>query len=230
MRFDDLHGLGREARRDLGMLEVRPDLAGAPEGTLDPVPAFLAADAVFGLHAFSRCHRRGAIFDVKIGRNIQRGGHAEIGIESAIDGAAGQGLAVIKDPGGFHGKAQVPFADHGSAVALLTQDAGKGEPSAGNDRTAPPVQLVAPGGKAPGQEGIARWHTGGAAGMRVGEDHSTGRHPVEVRGGDPAGWVVGLEVAVAHVIGENENDIGRLRRSLQSHRMCPTGDREYQQE
>ena len=44
--------------------------------------------------------------------------------------------------------------------------------------------------------------------MRVSEHHPAGRQLVEVRCGDLAPGIVGLEVAVAHVVGENEYDVG----------------------
>ena len=45
--------------------------------------------------------------------------------------------------------------------------------------------------------------------MGVGERHALGGEPIDVGRGDGGGRIEGLDVAVAEVIGENEDDIGR---------------------
>ena len=58
--------------------------------------------------------------------------------------------------------------------------------------------------------------------VSISEDQPAGSQPVEVRRGDLAPGIVGLEVAVAHVVGENENNVGR--RGLEIQGMCPAGN------
>ena len=44
--------------------------------------------------------------------------------------------------------------------------------------------------------------------MGVGESHALGGEGVEVGGGDAGVGVVGVNVAVAHVVGHDEDDVG----------------------
>ena len=111
---------------------------------------------------------------------------------------------------------EVPLAEHGGRVAELPEALGDrvglgidtlvveravgvGEQDGGN----PGPVLVAPGD----QPGASR-RADRAAGVEVGQHHAGGGQPVEVRRLDPAG--VRADVAVAEVVGHDEDDVRRL--------------------
>ena len=50
--------------------------------------------------------------------------------------------------------------------------------------------------------------------MRIGKRHALFRQSVEVRRGNLGFRVQRLHIAVAHIIGQNENDVGRRRWQL----------------
>ena len=96
MRFDHLAGLVGKARRDLSMLEVGRDITGTPEGALDTVPSFLAANAGAVVNRLRRRHHGRAVSDVEVGLDVERRVHAKERIETTIDRAAGQWLFEIE--------------------------------------------------------------------------------------------------------------------------------------
>lgn len=57
------------------------------------------------------------------------------------------------------------------------------------------------------QDGIARRRANGGRGMSVGKGHTFLGQPVQMGGGNLGFWVEGLNVPVAHVVGQNENDV-----------------------
>ena len=67
---------------------------------------------------------------------------------------------------------------------------------------------------ATGEKGGAGAGTDGAADIEVVETHAFLRHPVEVRRlGD--GRAVEADVAIPHVVDEDEDDVGLLRRGME---------------
>ena len=60
------------------------------------------------------------------------------------------------------------------------------------------------------QDGIARRRANGGRGMGVGEGHPLLGQPVQVRSGDFRFRVEGLDVAIAHVVSQDKDDVGTV--------------------
>ena len=106
--------------------------------------------------------------------------------------------------------AEVPFADVGGAIALFFEHVGQrgllhpelvflSRIDVGEDAEA--------GREFPAHQPHARGHADGRDGVGAGEARTLGGEPVDMRCGDvlPA---VTAEVAVAHVIGEDNDEVG----------------------
>ena len=99
------------------MAEVRSDPTGPPHRGLGVVR-----------HAV-RGHGAGAvIFQVNVGRHVQRGADPEEGIKAVVHGAAAEAFGevdVVHLGSGFHPiEAEMPLADHGRCVAVLPEVVG----------------------------------------------------------------------------------------------------------
>ena len=61
----------------------------------------------------------------------------------------------------------------------------------------------------PAEEGVAAGGADAGGAVRVGEAEPRGSETVEVRGGDPGTGVVAAEVAVAEVVGVEDQHVGQ---------------------
>ena len=107
--------------------------------------------------------------------------------------------------------AEVPLAEDARGVARVAEHLGQrggsqGQSFALQDRVCDPVLELVP----PGEQGAAG-RRAGRADMEVHEPHTIGVQPIEVRRPED-GVAVGREVAVALVVGEDEEDVGSARR------------------
>ena len=109
-------------------------------------------------------------------------------------------------------QAEVPLADAGGGVALVLEQARDGEPARLDERRRAALQHAAlqrtAPGVAAGQDAVARGRADGRGTMGVGEDHAFARQAVEVRRADFGFRVEAAQVAVAEVVGEDEDDVG----------------------
>ncbi len=217
MAGNHLAGLLGEARRHLDVLEVGRNVARPPEGALYMVPPFLTADTVACSHGVLRSHGGLAAAHVEIRLDVEGGMHPEKGGEAAVRGASGDGFVVVKG-NRFAGsgrkvllvETEVPLPHHGGLVTPIPQQAGNGWATFGYDGAAVVGEGVFANGEAPGQEGIARRLASGPTRMSIGEGQATDSQLIQVRRRDLAFRVVGLEVAISHVVGENEHNVRLL--------------------
>lgn len=113
---------------------------------------------------------------------------------------------------GTIGPAEPPLAENGRPVARRPEQVGHG-PLAGTDIGAAVVPDEGVSGVLAQQQGGAGGGADGAARIGLGETDPFGRHPIEA-GRENLFLPVAAEVAVAQVVGQNEEDIGpgaRLR-------------------
>ena len=137
---------------------------------------------------------------------------ARIGLADA-PGAVNEDLvetALVGLVGGF--VAEVPFAENAGGVAGRLENLGDGrslerQPLALEDGVRDAVLELMPAG----HEGRARRRTG-RADVKIGETHALVVQPVEI-GRFQNRVAVTRQIAVALVIGQNKNDIGRLMRA-----------------
>ena len=184
------------------MLEARRDAAASPECALDLRPA----GAVVVRDSPGRRLDGVVVLDVVVGRDVERGRDAEEGIEAAVHRPVGQhvggphiGLAF---PAGGIAEAQVPLAHHRRSVAGRPEDRRNGCLA-----IAQPVALRAEGVSA-GHQAVAARHAEADRGVGVGEADAlvgqavyVGRRAFRLR-------IEAPRVAVAHVVGEEEDDVG----------------------
>ncbi len=105
----------------------------------------------------------------------------------------------------------VPFAEHRRGVALLLQQTGECEASR-VDQARPAhagenAAVIQPKRHPAGKQAVARGCANGGGTVRVGEANAFARKPIQVRRGHFALVVVTTDIAVAEVIGEDEEDI-----------------------
>ena len=185
-----------------------------------------AVEALF--HDF--CELRPIVLHVDVGWHIEGGADAEEVVEADRGGSVLHGLGIVDVPAAFVfcvpgvaviGKAavlerpihaEVPFADGSRVVALVLEQSADGH-AAGLDQTSgeSPADALFESGTpvvASGENAVARRGADRGAGMRVGEGHASLGEFVEVGRLDFAIGVQRLDVAVAHVVREDENDIG----------------------
>ncbi|OPZ84984.1 MAG: hypothetical protein BWY76_01617 [bacterium ADurb.Bin429] len=216
VRFDEANRPVSQRRQHVRMREIRRDGPAAIEGL-----AFtLLADAV---------GQRGdaVVFDVDIGRHVQRGADAEILVEATVAWAAGDGLRKIHILRRLTGTRplppQVPLAKAAGGVALVAQEGGGRHAPLFNERRAvapqhAPFQAGAPV-IPPGEDAVARGRADRRCRVGVGAAHPLRRHAVEVWRVKRRLLVEAGNVAVPHVIGEDVDDIG-LARAVSGH--CPS--------
>ena len=110
--------------------------------------------------------------------------------------------------------AQMPFADARRAVAPLLKNFGQGDLGGVEGRRAEGIHdavKLAPV-KPPGQERVAARGADARGTVRVGETHALAREAVEIWGGYLRPGILNTEVAVAHVVGVEDNDVGAFGR------------------
>jgi hypothetical protein len=105
---------------------------------------------------------------------------------------------------------QVPFADQGGGVAESLERLGDGQfaerQAAILGRLDHLVRQVHPHRIAAGHQACAGGGAEVGAGVEVAEPRALGRHPVEVGGADD-GPAVAAQVAVAQVVGHDDDDV-----------------------
>jgi len=140
------------------------------------------------------------------------------------------GLAVVGI--GIGAEPEMPLADAGCRVAVGVQESGQGQPPRFDQRRRAPAEDAAlqPGSPrvAAGQERVA----GGSADRRwtvgIGEPDAFAGQTVEVGSRYSGLRVVGAEVAVAEVVGEDQQDVRPLgpRPFAGLRRGCAAGNQE----
>ena len=114
----------------------------------------------------------------------------------------------------------MPLADAGGVVATALKKGGHCETPLGNDRGRVGLQyteLTYSAWISAGQHTVARRCAVGGRRVRVGEAHPLLGQPVNIRRLEAGISPVRLRLAVADIIEENENNIGRLLRLGQNH-------------
>ena len=116
--------------------------------------------------------------------------------------------------------AEMPLADAGGVVATALKKGGHCETALGNDRGRVGLQhakLANSGWIPAGQQSVSGWRAVGRRRVRVSEAHALLGQVVEIGRLEGRISPVGLRLAVADIIEENENNIGRLLRLGQNH-------------
>jgi hypothetical protein len=109
--------------------------------------------------------------------------------------------------------AEMPFADVRGAVALFFQhisQRGLLHPDLVLLRRIDVVIHPEAGGKLAAHDAHARWHANGRDGVGAGELRALRREPVEMRCGNFR-VAKGLQIGIAHVVGEDDEEVGALR-------------------
>lgn len=108
-------------------------------------------------------------------------------------------------------KPEMPLPDHRGVVTGLPEVGGHGRAVLLDQGGSIPILHAALKPAAPtiptGQQGIARRRANGGWRMSIAKGHPLLGQPVQVRGGNLGFWVEGLNVTIAHVVGENEDDV-----------------------
>ena len=151
------------------------------------------------------------VFDVDARHAIAGGRDDESVVEADFE-RAGLDVAVPIDLA--VAQAEVPLADDTRRVAgLLEHRRERGSPGRDDQGGVPrqdPRPFLAPGVLAR-EQGIPRRRARGRSGVTVGEPQSLLRQPVDVRRLDPR-RPVAADVAIAEVVGINQDDVGSLGR------------------
>ena len=116
--------------------------------------------------------------------------------------------------GGAAAQSEVPFADGGGGIARLVHEVGHGGLLRADDHARIAcchIGATASEGIFPRQDAVARGGGGGGAGMHVGKPHAVGGQRIDGRRVH-ALCPVAREVAVAQVVGHEQNDVGALLR------------------
>ena len=107
---------------------------------------------------------------------------------------------------------QMPFADDSGRIAGLLEDRRHRGRSRGDAQRRDAAQDAGPGRLTPGistgHEGVACWRAHCGRRMGVGESHPFLRQPIHVRRLDLR-RTIAAEIAIADVVAENEDDVGR---------------------
>ena len=172
------------------------------------------------------------VLDEHVGGLVQGGGHAEVVVETLGVGTVLDGFGVVQTQvvpalvhlGHVDGElgvahrlpvhAQVPFAHAGGAVALLLEHGGDGLPprldqGPGHSGQHQIFQFGAPVVPA-GHQCVPGGGAHGGRGVAVGKAHALPGQPINVLGVDLGLGVHAGHVAVAQIVGEEEDDIGLL--------------------
>lgn len=144
-------------------------------------------------------------------------GQAKEGIESQLQWPGFQ----FRVPIGWSlgPESEMPFANTRGRVTSLPSDIGdRGSLGVHHKRRAQeywaPEILVA-SRVATREQGVTRWRTNGRRRMRVGKPSALARESVDVRSPNLGGAIT-TEVAITHIVGENNHDIRRV--GLREHR------------
>ena len=227
------HGLLRESKVDLLEFESRrdPAFAGAALLTLGHIIE------IGDLTVRDRRHAV-AIDEDERPVHRRAGRREESRVEAMVQGTAQDGLAEVHvQPGpgvrvlpgarehtfGICGRrresvgprpaeSQVPFAEKARGVAPRTEDRGNGRPVPLDERGGiaadDPSLEPGPPAIAARENSVARGRADGRGRMGVGEPDAPARQPVAVRRRNLAVGIIGLEIPVAEVVGQDENDVG----------------------
>ena len=202
---DEVTGGVEEVALDGVVAEVGGDGPGAPE-----LQAGAVGDGAVGGRGHASVH------EVDVGRHVQGGTDAVEAVEAVVQGAACEGTGVVHVHlvGGAAGpiEPKVPLADHGGGVAGVMEEAGQGDAAGLDQRGVVAVEDIGLETASPcvaaGEEGVAagRAHAGGRVGVR--EHASLACEAVDGRRAPLAAGVQGGDVADAHVVREDEEDVG----------------------
>ncbi len=121
------------------------------------------------------------------------------------------------------GQAHMPFADRRGGVALLPQHRRQGQATRGDQGGAAGAlehraAIRHAKRHLAGHQAVARGRADRGGTMRVGEAHAFPREAVEMWRGDLRLVVVAAHIAVAEVVGEDEQDVRRLGRARRRQR------------
>ena len=185
-------GLLAEFRQHIGVLEAGGDPAGPPELALDAPHV----GRVVLVDAFGRSGHGPVVLDVVIRRDVQRGRDAEVVVEPAVRGPAAQKAAFLLL------EAQVPLAHHGRAIPGRLEHRG-------DCGVVVSQAVLFRAERIPARdEPVAARHAQTDGRVGVGELHSPGRQAVDVGRGAFGVRVEAPRIAVAHVVGEEKDDVG----------------------
>ena len=177
-------------------------------------PVVVDGDPVGFLPRVQR-RRDGGVAAVEPGEDavVHRRRDAPVVAEALVERHVFDGLrpvAVAFRPGEVH--AEVPLADHRGRVAPFLQQRGDGHPAVGDQAGALGAEDAALEFGAPavatGEQPVARWRADGVRAVAVGERQALARQAVDVRGLELRLRVETGGVAVALVVGVDEDDVG----------------------
>ena len=160
-----------------------------------------------------RQRRHPVVLYIYIRWHVQRRRDAEEIVESpghgtAVDRTGEIHLAVAHRPV----PPQMPLADAGRRIALLREEGGDGAAVGGDQRRGVAVGNAALERRAesvtPRQNAVARGRADRRARMGVGEGHPFPAERVDGRSSNPRFFIQGRHVAVAHVVGQDKDDVG----------------------
>lgn len=154
------------------------------------------------------------------------GGSVEV-IESAVKRAVWDGAEVVDSMDGREavladgvsisvkeGEADVPFADEGGCVSFSLEHGGEGKAicfdEAGAAGAGKDAFHAGSEGHASGEDAVAGGRADGGGAVSVGKEEAFAGELVDVGGGDFGLVVVAMEVSVAEVVGEDEEDVGEI--------------------
>ena len=152
------------------------------------------------------------------------GGSVEV-VESLVEGSVWDGAGVVDSMDGREavltdgvsvlvkeGEANVPFADEGGCVSFSLEHGGECESilfdEAGASGAGEDAFHAGSEGHASGEDAVAGGRADGGGAVSVGKTESFAGELVDVGCGDFGLVVVATEVAVAEVVGEDEEDVG----------------------
>jgi len=138
-------------------------------------------------------------------------------VEAVTDGAVFDGALPVDllGCGAGHVHAEVPLADGAGGVSVLFEKARHGEAVFGDQRSAEAHEdaflEVGPPVVAGGEYAVASWGADRRGRVGIGKAHALFRQLIHGGSGDFS--LIGIEtldVPVAEVVGENEDDVGRV--------------------
>lgn len=150
----------------------------------------------------------GFIFHVDLGDAVVGGGEEEGVIEADLEGARGERAVPVR-AGGVT-EAEVPFSDDGGLVSGLFEEGGERGGSGLDDGGAIggcDAGVILAEGVGAGEEGESGGGAGGGGAIATGEAEAFGGEAVDIGCKDVGGAVAG-DIAVAEVIGHDDDDIG----------------------
>ena len=151
-----------------------------------------------------------APLDVDAGHTVVGGGEVVGVVETYVE-RSGPHVAVEVDGAVGAAQSEVPLPDEAGTVAQSLQHAGQGGlvRTDGQGRVGRQYAHVAPPGVLARQQGVARGRGGRGRGVGVREAHAPGGQAVEGRRADERG-AVAAQVGVAHVVGQDADDVGAV--------------------